>query len=44
MDESQRIKLQEMIDINHTLNHTEEIRTLKHMIYQKKTKCKIDVN
>ena len=30
MDDSQRIKLQEMIDANHTLNHTEEIRTLKH--------------
>jgi hypothetical protein len=30
MDDSQRIKLQEMIDANHTINHTEEIRTLKH--------------
>ena len=30
MDDSQRMKLQEMIDVNHTLNHTEEIRSLKH--------------
>jgi len=30
MDDSQRIKLQELIDANHTINHTEEIRTLKH--------------
>jgi len=30
MDDSQRIKLQEMIDVNNTVNHTEEIRQLKH--------------
>lgn len=30
MDDSQRIQLQEMIDANHTINHTEEIRSLKH--------------
>ena len=30
MDDSQRIKLQQMIDANNTLNHTEEIRNLKH--------------
>lgn len=30
MDQSQRIQLQEMIDANHTINHTAEIRELKH--------------
>lgn len=30
MDQSQRIQLQEMIDANHTINHTAEIRQLKH--------------
>lgn len=30
MDDSQRIKLQEMIDVNNTVNNTEEIRRLRH--------------
>lgn len=30
MDDSQRIKLQEMIDANNTINNTEEIRRLRH--------------
>jgi len=30
MDDTQRIKLQQMIDANNTINHTEEIRNLKH--------------
>jgi len=30
MNDSQRIKLQEMIDVNDTINHTEEIRQLNH--------------
>jgi len=30
MDDSQRLKLQEMIHTNQTSDNTEEIRTLKH--------------
>ena len=30
MDESQRVKLNEMIEENNTLNHTDEIRNLRH--------------
>lgn len=30
MDDNQRIKLQEMIDANNTINNTEEIRRLRH--------------
>jgi len=41
MNDSQRIKLQEMIDVNDTINHTEEIRQLNHSSLIRKDVVKI---
>lgn len=41
MNNSQRIKLQEMIDVNDTIDHTEEIRQLNHSSLIRKDVVKI---